>query len=374
MKIYYIDPQSANNTAIYDRSLLSGMTQTEVVYYNSVLYNIDPLERGETRCVFNYNICRNVLVKSVSYVRSLLAILRDARRERPDIVHIQWIRIWPIDMLFIFLLHLLKVKVVFTAHNILPHNEKSGDKFKFTRYYKALDAVIVHAERTRDEMAESLGIDKKKIFVKHHGIIDNSFDADLLKQRMSELRSELGIPADALVFSSMGLQNHYKGTDLIVKAWEKDMFEREDCHLLVVGRNDGIDFSSIASHPRVHVVSGTVPFLDFEAYLRLSSVVLLPYRKISQSGVLFSAIQAGIPCLVADVGGLPEPLQFGNIGWNMGEATKDNLLSMMQRLSADIAATKSLAAHPEEFQKVCEAYSWPSIAAETEALYRELVK
>lgn len=59
--------------------------------------------------------------------------------------------------------------------------------------------------------------------------------------------------------------------------------------------------------------------------LRLSNVISLPYSKISQSGVLFSAIENDIPMIVSDVGGLSEPLSIGNIGWILDEPTANNL-------------------------------------------------
>src|SRR5271154_4460216 len=40
--------------------------------------------------------------------------------------------------------------------------------------------------------------------------------------------------------------------------------------------------------------------------MRRASLIVLPYREIDQSGVAFTALGAGVPMLLSDVGGFPE--------------------------------------------------------------------
>ena len=62
-------------------------------------------------------------------------------------------------------------------------------------------------------------------------------------------------------------------------------------------------------------------------------MTLLPYRRISQSGVLFTALQLGVPVLVSDVGGLTDPLRYGAVGWSIGEPSVQSLSDAMVYLA-----------------------------------------
>ena len=98
-----------------------------------------------------------------------------------------------------------------------------------------------------------------------------------------------------MVFSSLGIQTHYKGVDLIVKVWAENTALRDnpDCMLLLIGRNRHIDYSPLSTCRNVFILDEMISDIDFQGYLHLSSLLLLPYRRISQSGVLLTAIGVG---------------------------------------------------------------------------------
>ena len=50
---------------------------------------------------------------------------------------------------------------------------------------------------------------------------------------------------------------------------------------------------------------------ELPAYFRRADLVVLPYREIDQSGVLFTALAFGKPMLLSDVGGFPEVADAG---------------------------------------------------------------
>ena len=63
--------------------------------------------------------------------------------------------------------------------------------------------------------------------------------------------------------------------------------------------------SLIAAHPRrdeIHWTLGYVPEQDVPGLFLGADVLILPYRHIDQSGVLFQAFRFGLPVIAADVG------------------------------------------------------------------------
>ena len=104
--------------------------------------------------------------------------------------------------------------------------------------------------------------------------------------------------------------------------------------------------------------------------MRVTDVQLLPYRAISQSGVLLSTIDKEIPYISTDVGGLSEPVSIAPIGWLISPVSIDELLSLLELLSL----------HPEEIQckknnhdgweAVRKYYDWKEIGRKTMDCYR----
>ena len=372
MKVFYIDPQSYNNLSTYDYSLLSQVEEHHIIYYYSDLYQLSHLPGAEQRCRFHYSNKRGPILKALSYAWTLWGIWRDAKRERPDVVHVQWIRLWHLDQIFTKALQRLGIRVIHTAHNLLPHVERPNDFVHYQKYYNLVDRLIVHTEKTRDEMISRMQIPADKIHVIRHGVLHADVDETAVDERMKVLRIRLGISEDAVLFSSLGVQKPYKGTQELVEAWSTSPVLRGNpsCHLLIAGRNHGLDYSPLRDCPNVTILEEMLSDLDFEAYLALTDVLLLPYRKISQSGLVFSAIHRHVPFLCTNVGGLTEILQIGNIGWCIGELSVPALRHQMEHLVGH--RDEILAAHSNvsAFLQLEQDYSWETIGKQTAELYR----
>lgn len=371
--IVFIDPQSYNNLSLYDKGVLSELPQGMATFIGSTLWNCEPLDNAEMKLWFRYNSCKNPVSKLLSYLMTLLKIARLVKKQKPKIVHIQWTRVMALDKIFAKYLQSKGIKVVHTAHNILPHN--SGDKYKtqFGEYYRLVDHIVVHSEMTKKEMIELFDLPSEKISVIPHGIIDIEADYTKMASRVEELRNQYGLKGK-LIFASIGAQSQYKGVDTIIDVWTSNpkFANNPHCHLMLIGKNEGVDVSRLHGLSNVTIVDERLSNLDFISFLKLSDVVLLPYRKISQSGVLFSALANDVPVIVSEVGGLTEPLKIANVGWNIGEPTKDNLEREMSQLLDNPDEIEKVKSNKQEFQKIQNFYNWPRISEMTFRLYSEM--
>ena len=100
-----------------------------------------------------------------------------------------------------------------------------------------------------------------------------------------------------------GLLRPYKGIDVLLEAWR----EIDGAELWIVGM-PRMDIAALrAGAPeRVRWLTRFVSDGELLALIRRASLVVLPYREIDQSGVAFTALGAGAPLLLSDVGGFPE--------------------------------------------------------------------
>jgi glycosyltransferase involved in cell wall biosynthesis len=110
---------------------------------------------------------------------------------------------------------------------------------------------------------------------------------------------------------------------------------------------------------------------EIPAFFRRADLVVLPYREIDQSGVLYTALAFGKPMVLSSVGGFVEVAERHGAGRLVTPGDPGALASALKDLLGSAAdrerladAARAAAAGP---------YSWDGIAGRTMELYRELL-
>ena len=84
----------------------------------------------------------------------------------------------------------------------------------------------------------------------------------------------------------------------------------------------------------------------------LTDVFLLPYKRISQSGILLSALELSIPFIVTNVGGLAEPLKIADVGWKIECCTPDAIAEVLMKLVENPYELKIKKEKTEDWERV----------------------
>jgi len=122
--------------------------------------------------------------------------------------------------------------------------------------------------------------------------------------------------------------------------------------------------------PGVRFVARFIGDDELPAYFRRADLVVLPYREIDQSGVLFTALAFGKPLLLSDVGGFPEIAATGAARtFPAGDAVA--LRAALRELLDDERARTTLGMRARELAH--GEYSWDAVARQTIALYEQLL-
>jgi glycosyltransferase involved in cell wall biosynthesis len=236
---------------------------------------------------------RRFAAKLASHVPDMLRYRSAARAA--DVVHFQWLTLQPLDV------HLLPRArpVVITAHDVLPREPRPGQLGAQRRLYERADAVVVHSEHGAARLAGALGIDSGKVHVIEHGAFEHLTRVPNARPLPAELAA-----VEGPVVLCFGLLRPYKGIDVLLDAWRR---LRPDGELWIVGM-PRMDIASMraAAPPSVRWVPRFVADDELGAYFQRADLVVLPYREIDQSGVLFTALAFGAPLLLSDIGGFGE--------------------------------------------------------------------
>ena len=81
-----------------------------------------------------------------------------------------------------------------------------------------------------------------------------------------------------------------------------------------------------------------IPDEETELYFKAADVLVLPYRHIYQSGVLFLGYSFGLPVLAADVGTLKDEIIEGKTGFVFRPEDPVDLASAIERYFAAISS------------------------------------
>ena len=219
---------------------------------------------------------------------------------RPDdVVHVEgWFR--PVLLLPLVLgARLRRARVVLAPHTTFSRRGRPGDEALLRWLSRRADAVLAFSEpdRRRMEGWRATTVSVPMMFG------PPSVDVDLV----ARWRESWGARDGQRVVLLAGYLRSDKGPDLLVRAaahWPGDLLPAlvgEDLGALGPARRMAGELGV-----PLRVVAGYQPLEEFVAALHAADVVVCPYRRASQSGVLALASVMGLRTVATDVGGLPE--------------------------------------------------------------------
>ena len=384
MKVQLVDPSAF--TPPYDRALAAALARqgAEVELLTSrFLYGPVPPAEGYRveECFYRRSAARGLdargrrAFKAAEHLADMLRFraatraprgmaapdAREASPTRPDVVHYQWLSVPAVDAL---LLPPTRPRVM-TAHYVLPPRPSRRQLASARRAFGAMDAVIAHSEHGARRLREVVGLDPGRVRVIHHGAFDYLESLPQERPLPSELEG-----AEGPVILFFGLLRPYKGIDTLLEAFRRV----EGAELWIAGnaRMDVAPLRALAAEApgRVRFLTRFVEDAEIPAIMRRADLVVLPYRDVEHSGVLYAALAFGKPLVLSAVGGFPEVAAEGAARLVPPEDPAA-LAAALAELVGDEAARAELG--EAAARAAAGSYSWDEAARQTVALYRELL-
>jgi glycosyltransferase involved in cell wall biosynthesis len=246
------------------------------------------------------------------WIPSMFGALRLLRRSRPEALLFQW---WTGAVLHSYVLlavaaRLQGARIIIEIHEIQDTGEAGMAPARsyvrrFGRWLMGMaDAYIVHSEFDREALGRSFGIKRRPVRVVRHGPFSHYAVAE-----STPLRE---VPQDGCNILFFGTIRPYKGLEDLVQAFDSLANEDAHCWLTVVGETwedwtEPIELIEASKHrDRITLVNRYVSDAEASRWFAGADVVSLPYRRSSASGPLHLTMDAGLPVVVTDVGGLRE--------------------------------------------------------------------
>ena len=313
------------------------------------------------------------LLKAAEYPLDWAVLLARLAGRRPDVMHVQWSLNPTLDLWCWRGLRRWGLPIVYTAHNLLPHEARPGDAARYARLYRAADAVIVHGRRGAAALVERFELAADRVAVVPHGpLLEEEPELD-----RAEACRRLGLPMAAPLIVFAGLIEPYKGLGDLIAAFTAMADAWPMARLVVAGRpNEPFAPYRAALEARglldrTHLDLRFLPRADLAAYLCAADVVALPYRRVTTSGVLLAARRFGRPVVATAVGDLVELIRDGEDGLLVPPSDPPALAGALSRLLADPAVGVRLGAAGRRV--TLTEHSWDRIARRTLDVYRSVM-
>jgi D-inositol-3-phosphate glycosyltransferase len=255
-------------------------------------------------------------------------LLRYAARSKPPIFHILWnSKFEYFDRTLLMLYYrLCGKKIAFTAHNVNQAKRDAKDSFlnrlTLRIQYRLTNHIFVHTQKMKAELCDDFAVPAKSVTVIRHPI-NNAFPDTALTP--SEAKRQLGIQDHEKTILFFGRIRPYKGIEHLLTAFKQLLKTHPNYRLIIAGEpKKGSEayldeIREIACRDfkpgEIILKFQFIPDREMEIYLKGGDVLVLPYKDIFQSGVLFLAYTFGLPVVATDVGSFREEIVEGKTGF-----------------------------------------------------------
>lgn len=195
--------------------------------------------------------------------------------------------------------------VVAICHNARPHEAYPGWRRATVRGLAGADLLVCHSQSVSDELGQLAprlprNVVSMPVLVPAAGVITRA-----------DARRQLGLRQHARLALFAGHARRYKGAELLLTAW--DQAELPSMAGLVIagesylGRGHLEDAAArCRRRASIRIIDRYLGDDELGAWLAAADVLVLPYLRASQSGLLGAAEIAGTKIIASDTGGLAE--------------------------------------------------------------------
>jgi glycosyltransferase involved in cell wall biosynthesis len=209
-----------------------------------------------------------------------------------------------------------RTKVIALVHNMIPHEPNILDKFLPPYFVKSMDGFMALSESVVKDIEKFDKRNCPKRFSPHP--IYDHYGELLPREKALQLLNLDPQNHYALFF---GFIRAYKGLDLLLEAFADERLQQSNVKLLVAGEFYGDPepylqkIKDLKIEDSVILHNDYIPDNEVNRFFSAADIVAQPYKTATQSGVTQIAFHFEKPMLVTNVGGLPEIVPDGKIGY-----------------------------------------------------------
>lgn len=256
-------------------------------------------------------------------------------------------------------------RIVSILDNVIPHEHRIGDKM-FVRYFvNSTDGFVAMSKSVLQDLR--LFTKTKPAAFSPHPLYDH-YGIRLNREEALQL---LNLPTSHRYVLFFGFIRSYKGLDILLQAFADERLRHSDIKLIVAGEFYGDStpylnlIKTLGIGDNVILRTDFIPDSEVNRYFSAADIVAQPYKTATQSGVTQIAFHFEKPMLVTNVGGLPEIVPDGKIGYVV-EPDAPQIADALHRFFVENKQEEFERNIVEEKKK----YAWSRFVETMEEVYR----
>jgi glycosyltransferase involved in cell wall biosynthesis len=292
------------------------------------------------------------------YLISLKKGLKVLKKISPDIIHVHW---GVTSYIPYYYKKITNVPFVHTAHLA---------KFPRSFLHKKADGYIAISSELESEIkAEIQGAETRKIF---NGSNSQIFKPIQDKNELTHLKDEFGISHDKLIIGFVGSIEPRKGLDILLEAISKEMVEKYNIDILILGSGDKKYLKCLIAKNRLEGNVKHFEFQDPKNLYRVMDVFILPSRREGFGLVCTEAMLSGVPVLRTNTEGAYDQITQGKDGYICQSEKPDDLRKYLLKLLSDEGLRKKIGKNGRE--TALKNFTKEIMAEKTLTFYKDIIE
>ncbi len=313
--------------------------------------------------------------KAFYFPKYLLRIVKLINKGKYDIIHYQFFRLKSIECIFFFVLKFLNIKIFHTAHEVLPTNNYKLESIYDKIIYKLSDVLLVHSERNKNDLIKYYRVAPEKVFVIPMGGARFYKEEEEINTETARERLKIDLSKKVILF--FGAIKLYKGLDVLLRAINH--YDKNDLVLIIAGAFDSKELeaeiiSAIKNvNKNVQIITkfGYVKPSEIPIIFSASDIVVLPYKRITHSGVVHLAYSFAKPVLATKVGDFEDTIKHHKTGILIEPNDDRELLDAIIQITSGSLDLKLMGKYAKELND--REYSWAVCAGRLKERYTSFI-
>ena len=320
-----------------------------------------------------YNNLFSSKFKLVSGIRWITGSLKSIIHARFSNISFFHFHIFYINILVLFNILLVKIlfgKVVVTIHDV--HSFSNQVKINFSKkiFYALTDLILTHNNFSKNEITKIVP-KNLNIYIVPHG---NYLPFIKKEKDKSKSKIKLNLPENKKIILFFGLIKEVKGLEVLLKSLKKVVEQHKDIRLLIAGKiwkNDFSKYQKIIDEQKLNdyciLHTKFIPQSLVKYYYAASELVILPYKRIYQSGVLMMTLSYEKPVLVSDLPPLTEVINDKVNGYVFKSEDSESLSHKLNEIFSEYEKLSNIS--NQGFKEVKEKFDWNNVGYLTAKAY-----
>jgi len=368
MKVSLIDPVGGKGgMEFYDYGLALGLAKNNVTVHYFTCINTEEINYENVFLHYSFGDIwkHGKIAKLIKLLKGNLKAFKFSKVNNINHVHFQFFHLGTQNIIVLLLAKCYCLKTIVTLHDVDSLRNNNNNRIFQKIAFLFINHFIVHNQFSFDELKKK-NINESKIDIIPHGNY-----LTFIKPINYPIRKDNQF---RLLF--FGQIKEVKGLDILIRAVSIAIKQNKNIHLTIAGKPWGTSkdyyeklIEELDIESAVNTEFGYIENDQVKNYFQNCDVVVLPYKKIYQSGVLLLSMSYGRVTLCSDLDAFKEIITNKENGYLFESESENSLSEQIIDIANNYKNLNNVRSNA--LKKLRKEFNWEVIGMQTKKIYEK---